>query len=151
VDYRNAVGVAAPTAVPSSFRYVANGTDRTDPVSAVQRSLIQGVSFQINAPVALNAGQTLADLLSIIRESPAETPGYATRTLPADNTVLNAGALDLTNSTIVVDGASGLTTVTVRFRNLGAYADSGSTVMTEFGSLIDGVYRANLNGTAALL
>src|SRR5262249_17905803 len=119
--------------------------------SAVQRSMIQGVSFQINAPVALTSNLTAADLVSIIRESPTSTPGYAPGSLPANNTSLDLSAVDLPRSSIMLDGSTGLTTVTLRFRDTGAYAGGGSAVMTEFGSLIDGAYRANINGSAASL
>ncbi len=154
-DYRGAAGaggaLAAPAADPASFRFLAAATDRTDPFSAVQRSVIRGISFQISGPVALNAGQTLAALLSVVRESPASAPGYAAGGLPANNTALAAGAFDLANSFITIDGTSGLTTVTLRFLNSGAYAGGGSANMTEYGSLIDGVYRATVNGASASL
>src|SRR5204862_7070673 len=115
-------------------------------------SVIQGISFQVRGPVALNAGQALTDLLSIARESPTATPGYAAGSLPANNTTLAAGAIDLAGSSIAIDGATGLTTVTIRFVNTNtAYAGGGSAVMTEFGSLIDGIYRANVNGPSASL
>ncbi len=151
VDYRGALGVAAPAVVPSSFRYLAAATDRADPLAATQRSVIEGISFQINAPAALSGGLTAADLLTLVREGPAGTPGYAARGLPANNTPVAAAAFDLGRSALTVDGASGLTTVTLRFRNTGAYAGDGSAVLTEHGSLIDGVYRAGLNGAAAAL
>ncbi len=150
VDYRGALGVAAPSAVPNSFRYLAANTDRTDPLTASQRSVIQGISFQVNAPIALGSGMTPADLLTILREGPAGTPGYAAGSLPANNTALASTAFDLAHSAVIVDGSTGLTTVTVRFQNGGAYA-GGSANMTEFGSLIDGIYRVNINGANASL
>ncbi len=154
-DYRNASGGAgalpAPAADPASFRFLAAGTSRSDPLAAAQRSVIQGISFQFNGPVALNAGQTLANLLSVVRESPAGTPGYAAGSLPASNTALALSAFDLANSSIILDGTTGLTTVTVRLLNTGAYAGGGSAAMTEYGSLIDGIYRANVNGASASL
>jgi hypothetical protein len=153
VDFRNAQSAAgtpvpAPAVIDSSYLFVAK-TD-TDGLSAVQKSLVRAIQFQIDSPVTLGAGAVT------INRTGATSYGWYTGALPT-------GAVP-TSVTSTISGATGLTTVTVTFTTSGfTEANSAAPVTINNGlgtaapftvnssSLIDGRYNSTINGALVSL
>ncbi len=137
VIYTNAVGAAAPAV--ETVRYLSSTTAPLNELPS-QRSLIRVIDVVIDGPVFGDAVAALG-----LDRVGGTTYDWYTGLLRTGDVF----AIDTPTITSSVDGATGRTTFRIAFANTGAFVnnDLGAGRFTEYGSLIDGNYTLNLDGS----